>query len=75
MCALPAAARADREVVTRLIKPVRGEVRIHWQAQIFEPGGAFIVYRGQGSNLEEGARLTADGSGDCECVDRAWRGG
>ncbi len=75
VCALPVAARADHPVETRLIKPVRGEVRIHWQAQVSEAGGAFIVYRGRGSNYEEVARLAADADGDYEVVDRGWRDG
>ncbi len=75
LCAVAPAARADQPVETRLLKPVRGEVKIHWQARVLEPGGAFIVYRAQGSELEEVARLTADAGGSFEVVDRAWRGG
>ncbi len=75
LCAVAPAARADQPVETRLLKPIRGEVKIHWQARVLEPGGAFIVYRGQGAELEEVARLAADGGGSFEVVDRAWRGG
>ncbi len=75
VCALPVAAWADHTVETRLIKPVRGEVRIHWQAQVSEAGGAFIVYRGRGGNYKEVARLVADANGDYEVVDRGWRDG
>ncbi len=75
LCAVAPAARADQPVETRLLKPIRGEVKIHWQARVLEPGGAFIVYRGQGAELEEVARLDAGAGGSFEVVDRAWRGG
>ncbi len=75
LCAMAPAARADQPVETRLLKPIRGEVKIHWQARVREPGGAFIVYRNQGAELEEVARLAAGGGGSFEVVDRDWRGG
>lgn len=75
VCAWPASVRADQGTETRLLKPLHGEVKIHWQARVREPGGTFILYRIQGDGREEVARLAADDSGDYELVDRTWRTG